>query len=138
MEKSPLDLLKEQEELAAYISSKTKQSLITPENNISIRLECSQALLQCKYYLRAHFEFNGRTGFVESEIHRIDLEAAKKDISSSSDSVLEVVKFFTAELSQKLSERLTDLLQEEMTVACVRDLCELITSKKTSNSVLAR
>lgn len=129
MEKSPLDLLKEQEELAAYVSSKTKQSLITPENNISIRLECSQAVLECKYYLRAHFEFNGCTGFVESEIHYIDLETAKKDISSSSDSVLEIAKFFTAELSQKLSERLTDLLQKEMTAVCVRDLCELITLK---------
>ena len=124
--KSPLDLLKEQEELAAYVSSKTKQSLITPENNISIRLECSQAVLECKYYLRAHFEFNGRTGFVESEIHRIDLQAAKKDISSSSDSVLEAARFVATELSQKLCERITYLLREEVVAAGFRDIRDLI------------
>lgn len=125
MEKSPLDLLKEQEELVAYVSSKTKESLITPENNISIRLEANQLIFERKYQLRAHFKFNGLTGFVESEVNYFDLEETKA-AATSSDPALEAARFLATELSQKLCERITCLLREEVVAAGFRNIRDLI------------
>lgn len=125
MEKSPLELLKEQEELIAYVSGKTKQSLITPENNMSIRLEASQSILESKYQLRAHYTFNGLTGFVESEVNCSDLEKVKFG-TTSSDQALEAARFLATELSQKLCERITYLLRQEVVAAGFRDMRELI------------
>lgn len=125
MEKSPLDSLREHEELVAYVSSKTRENLITPENNISVRLEASQLILEAKYRLRVHYTFNGSTGFVESEVSCSDLQKSKAT-AASSGSAIEVARFLATELSQKLCERITYLLREEVVAAGFRDIRELM------------
>lgn len=105
MEKSPIDSLTEWQDVIHYISKNIKQELLTPENNLSVRLEWERDVLFNRVLLRAGFNLNGIFRSVETEL---SLSSLIPEVIRAN--MIEGVK----ELSQEICREVTKDLEIQM------------------------
>jgi len=106
MEKTPIESLKEWQELVAYVSENVKQVLVAPENNLAVMLECEQDILFQKIVLLAKYNLNGSIRTVQTEVSLLGfMEPEEKN-----QKIVETVR----QLSEKIAYDLTEEVYSQM------------------------
>jgi hypothetical protein len=108
MEKTPIESLKEWQELISYVSENVKQVLVAPENNLAVMLECEQDILFQKIVLLAKYNLNGSIRTVQTEVSLLGfMEPEEKN-----QKIAETVR----QLSEKIAYDLTEEVFSQMLV----------------------
>jgi hypothetical protein len=108
MEKSPIESLKEWQELVAYVSENVKQTLVVPENNLAVKLEWEKDMIFHKVLLLAKYNLNGSIRTVQTEVSLLGfMEPEEKN-----QKIAETVR----QLSEKIAYDLTEEVYSQMIV----------------------